>query len=221
MKWWFNKYLPSQLLATFPEIEPCPQMIDNPVLAAGCQTVYDTNNDIVYFSKRDFNVSDTYTNSPCIEYIPCEGFYYNETACNNVDQIITCPDGFTYNPVTLMCERIWTDIPFGPPPPECKLDIMLAIDCSGSVSLLGNLTAMRNLVKGITNVFRNSMDLGNTQIGVMGWGTRAFALGEYGAAQIASNPLLGPIPLTFTHNLIAQVDSFNNIIGGWINDYTC
>ena len=24
MKWWFNKYLPSQLLARFPEVEPCP-----------------------------------------------------------------------------------------------------------------------------------------------------------------------------------------------------
>ena len=220
MKWWFNKYLPSQLLATFPEIEPCPQMIDNPVLAAGCQTVYDTNNDIVYFSKRDFNVSDTYTNSPCIEYIPCEGFYYNETACSNVDQIITCPDGFTYNSVTLMCERIWTDIPFGPPPPECKLDIMLAIDCSGSIVGNSNITAMQNLVKGITNVFRNSMDLGNTQLGIMGWGTEAFALGEFVCPSVI-NPLFCPIPLTFTHNLIAQVDGFNNIIGGWINDYTC
>ena len=221
MKWWFNKYLPSQLLATFPEIEPCPQMIDNPVLAAGCQTVYDTNNDIVYFSKRDFNVSDTYTNSPCIEYIPCEGFYYNETACSNVDQIITCPDGFTYNPVTLMCERIWTDIPFGPPPPECKLDIMLAIDCSGSIVGNNNVQAMQDLVKGFVNVFRDSMALGNTQIGVMGWGTRAFALGEYSAGQIAGNPLLGPIGLTFNDNLIAQVDVSNNITGGWINAYTC
>ena len=221
MKWWFNKYLPSQLLANFPEIEPCPQMIDNPVIAAGCQTVYDTNNDIVYFSKRDFNVSDQYTNSECIEYIPCEGFYYNESACSNVAQTITCPDGFTYNSITDMCEKTWTDIPFGPPPPLCEFDIMLAVDCSGSIVGNNNIQAMRELVKGIVNVFRDSMALGNTQIGIMGWGTQAFALGEYSAAQVAANPLRGPIPLTFNDNAIVQVNGSNAIIGGWINDYVC
>jgi hypothetical protein len=214
MKWWFNKYLPSQLLANFPEIEPCPSMIDNPVISAGCQTVYDTNNDIVYFSKRDWSMTDQYSNSECIEYIPCEGFYVNETLCSSVAQNITCPDGYNYNAVTQMCEKIWTDVPFGPPPPACELDIMLAIDCSGSVPQNTNVTAMRNLVQGIINVFSPSMALGNTQIGIMGWGTRAFARGEYSAAAIATNPLLGPVGLTYNPGLLDTTT-------GWMNAYTC
>ena len=56
MKWWFNKYLPSQLLKDFPEVENHAHIIDNPVVAAGCQSIYDPNNDIVYFSKRDYKV---------------------------------------------------------------------------------------------------------------------------------------------------------------------
>ena len=54
MKWWFNKYLPSQLLKDFPEAEKHSTKIDNPVLSAGVQSVYDPNNDILYFSKRDY-----------------------------------------------------------------------------------------------------------------------------------------------------------------------
>ena len=224
MKWWFNKYLPSQLLAAFPEIEDCPQIIDNPVIAAGCQTVYDTNNDIVYFSKRDWNVSEQYTNSPCIEYVPCEGFYYNETACSNVAQNITCPDGFTYNPATQMCERSYTDVPFGPPAPPCEFDIMIVTDASGSVQGNGNIPAMRNLVTGLTNAFRNSMNLGFTQMGIMAFGTRAWD-GSYNQLPIDVQPgnmndaLATPQGLTFNDNLISQVDPAGNIIGGWINSY--
>ena len=53
MKWWFNKYLPSQLLKRFPEIEDT-LIVDNPVAGIGCQTIYDINDDIVYFCKKDY-----------------------------------------------------------------------------------------------------------------------------------------------------------------------
>ena len=213
MKWWFNKYLPSQLLANFPEVEPCPKMIDNPVISAGCQTVYDTNNDIVYFSKRDFAVSTAFTDqSECIEYVPCEGFYFNETLCNGADQIITCPDDYTYNSITEMCELITYDLPFGPPPPPCKLDLVFAIDCSGSVPGNGNIPAMVGLVQQVIDVFTPSMTLGNTQIGIMGWGTRAFALGEYSGSSCVTNPLRCPIALTFDPTLLDSVS-------GWMSNY--
>jgi len=54
MKWWFNKYLPCQLLKAFPGIESYTHVVDNPVVSAGVLAVYDPNNDILYFSKRDF-----------------------------------------------------------------------------------------------------------------------------------------------------------------------
>jgi len=76
MKWWFNKYLPSQLLAQFPTIEDCPDAIDNPLMAAGCQTIYDPNNDIVYFSKRDYVLKEQWEAN--VDYYPCDGFYYRD-----------------------------------------------------------------------------------------------------------------------------------------------
>ena len=50
MRWWFNKYLPYQLLKDFPDYE----LTDNPVIGIGCQSVFDNTNQILYFSKRDF-----------------------------------------------------------------------------------------------------------------------------------------------------------------------
>ena len=54
MKWWFNKYLPSQLLKDFPEAEKYTEKIDNPVVSAGVISIFDPNNDLLYFSKRDY-----------------------------------------------------------------------------------------------------------------------------------------------------------------------
>ena len=59
MKWWFNKYLPSQLVKQYPVLEESP-LSDNPVVGVGCQTIYDPNDDLVYFMKRDYRVKAEY-----------------------------------------------------------------------------------------------------------------------------------------------------------------
>lgn len=59
MKWWFNKYLPSTLIRQFPEFE-FSKLSDNPVVGIGCQVIYDPNDDIVYFMKKDYKVRDEY-----------------------------------------------------------------------------------------------------------------------------------------------------------------
>jgi hypothetical protein len=59
MKWWFNKYLPSVLLRQFPDLENSV-LLDNPVVGVGCQTIFDANNDIVYFMKKDYAVKDEF-----------------------------------------------------------------------------------------------------------------------------------------------------------------
>jgi hypothetical protein len=59
MKWWFNKYLPSQLVKQYPVLEDSP-LSDNPVVGVGCQTIYDPNDDLVYFMKRDYRVKAEY-----------------------------------------------------------------------------------------------------------------------------------------------------------------
>jgi hypothetical protein len=50
LKYWFAKYLPSQLLKAFPDYP----LYDNPVKGVGVQTVYDSINEIIYITKRDF-----------------------------------------------------------------------------------------------------------------------------------------------------------------------
>ena len=52
MKWWFSWYLPYRLTVDFPNFE----LIDNPVTGIGCQTVYDNDDQIIYFSKKDYKL---------------------------------------------------------------------------------------------------------------------------------------------------------------------
>lgn len=56
MKFWFNQYLPSQLLKDFPQF----QLTDNPLIGIGCMAVYDSMNDLAYFMKRDYKVREEY-----------------------------------------------------------------------------------------------------------------------------------------------------------------
>lgn len=52
IKWWLAEYLPSRLLKQFPTFE----LRDNPVSGVGCQSVFDNTNEIVYFSKKDYEL---------------------------------------------------------------------------------------------------------------------------------------------------------------------
>ena len=109
MKWWFNKYLPSRLIAAFPDVEDCPTIADNPVSGIGTQTVYDPMNDIIYFMKKDYEpIGD------CVCFDDCEGgFYVNNdcltgsgSGCNLTTAIGTCNNiNAVFNPVTMLCEH--------------------------------------------------------------------------------------------------------------------
>ena len=55
MKWWFEQYLPSQLIKQYPLLEESV-LSDNPVVGVGCQSIYDQNDDVVYFMKKDYRV---------------------------------------------------------------------------------------------------------------------------------------------------------------------
>jgi len=52
LKWWFLQYLPYVLTEQFPDFE----LIDNPVIGIGCQTIYDNENMLVYFCKKDYRL---------------------------------------------------------------------------------------------------------------------------------------------------------------------
>jgi len=54
MKWWYDQFLPSSLLASFPEFP----YDDNPVAGIGTQAVYDNSNSVLYFSKKDYELKE-------------------------------------------------------------------------------------------------------------------------------------------------------------------
>jgi len=55
MKWWFNKYLPSRFIKQFSNSENSV-WTDNPVHGVGCQVMYDSVDDVVYFMKKDYQL---------------------------------------------------------------------------------------------------------------------------------------------------------------------
>ena len=71
MKWWFNKYLPSQLIKQYPELE-YSKLSDNAVVGIGCQSIYDPNDDIAYFMKKDYRVKSEWVST--ITYSVSAGF---------------------------------------------------------------------------------------------------------------------------------------------------
>jgi hypothetical protein len=50
LKFWFTENLPSKMLAQYPDYP----LYDNPVAGIGCQTVYDQQYEMLYFSKKDY-----------------------------------------------------------------------------------------------------------------------------------------------------------------------
>ena len=88
MKWWFNKYLPSQLLKQYPELENSV-LSDNPVIGIGCQSIYDANDDIAYFMKRDYRVKKEYLSS--IFYNEADGFVIINTPGESVSSMKGIP----------------------------------------------------------------------------------------------------------------------------------
>jgi hypothetical protein len=79
MKWWFNKYLPSILLRQYPELEGT-ELEDNPVVGIGCQAVYDINDDIVYFMKKDYSVKDDFINNVIFDVNECQFRFTNDVS---------------------------------------------------------------------------------------------------------------------------------------------
>ena len=50
LKWWFATYMPYNLTKDFPSFE----LIDNPVIGIGCQSIFDNENGLAYFMKKDY-----------------------------------------------------------------------------------------------------------------------------------------------------------------------
>ena len=64
LKWWFNNFLPYKLTEDFPNY---PYQ-DNPVSGIGCQSLYDNENTVIYFSKKDYRLKAQWKNK--VVYVP-------------------------------------------------------------------------------------------------------------------------------------------------------
>lgn len=74
LRWWFSNYLPYKLTLEFPNFE----LTDNPVIGIGCQAIYDNENGLVYFCKRDYIVRRDLVNT-IVEYISGNHFKITDT----------------------------------------------------------------------------------------------------------------------------------------------
>jgi hypothetical protein len=88
MKWWFAKYLPSSLIKQFPLLESSV-LSDNPIAGVGCQVMYDSVDDIVYFMKKDYQVKAEFVNQTT--YTEFGGFSILLANGTKVDPVIGDP----------------------------------------------------------------------------------------------------------------------------------
>jgi len=73
MKWWLALYLPYQLTQAFPDFE----LKDNPVIGIGCQSIYDNQNQLIYFTKRDFILRRNLPPETTVTYVDRDNFLVN------------------------------------------------------------------------------------------------------------------------------------------------
>ena len=73
LRWWFLNYLPYKLLEAFPNFE----LVENPVIGIGCQSIYDNENQLAYFTKRDFVVKRSLPAGTTITYVNRDNFLVN------------------------------------------------------------------------------------------------------------------------------------------------
>ena len=195
MKWWFNKYLPSNLLAQFPGLENCP-IADNPLTGIGCQAVYDPNNDIVYFSKQDYSVLPDMVD--CVQYNACEGFVYNLSECDGYSVTFECPPGFSSNTLTGLCEKQeWG--PAATVDASCAADIVIVVDSSNSIDGNENTADVISFLQSIVTGL-----LTNQDISVPGAEPLRIGMVHFGAGRASSTNSLSTFNATLTNPLNSQ-----------------
>ena len=74
LKWWFAQYLPYKLTdQAIVNIENF-ELTDNPVSGIGCQSIYDNENGLIYFTKKDYVVRRTLAPGITLEYLSADDF---------------------------------------------------------------------------------------------------------------------------------------------------
>jgi hypothetical protein len=64
IKWWLVKYLPYMLTELYPDF----QLTNNPVRGIGCQSIFDNQNGLLYFSKKDYKLRSDLPSNTTVKY---------------------------------------------------------------------------------------------------------------------------------------------------------
>lgn len=72
MKWWFSMFLPYTILEDFPDFE----LLDNPIVGVGCQSIYDNDQQLLYFCKKDYKLRSDITAN--VTYVTGIDFLVND-----------------------------------------------------------------------------------------------------------------------------------------------
>ena len=65
IKWWLVKYLPYVLTEQFPDFK----LTNNPVRGIGCQSIFDNQNGLVYFCKKDYKLKSDLPANTVVKYV--------------------------------------------------------------------------------------------------------------------------------------------------------
>ena len=103
MKYWFLENLPSPLLKVYPEFP----LYDNALEGISCQAVFDSQYELVYFTKRDYKPTAAFLAiKDFLVYKEGDGFYIDRSASEGILVTKSCAPGYTYNPDTDICEKV-------------------------------------------------------------------------------------------------------------------
>jgi hypothetical protein len=105
LKFWFSENLPYNLLKYAPNYK----FVDNPVIGIGCQSIYDPQYELIYFTKKDYKPlrNDIYYDDPSgVPYIICGENEAGPLKCpvkfTNPEYFENCSWTVSYDPKTKM-----------------------------------------------------------------------------------------------------------------------
>ncbi len=179
-KWWFSQYLPSQLLKQFPDFTD----YDNPVIGIGCQTIYDSTNDITFFTKKDYKATD-----PRLVYIPGTGFGIPGGTTTVIDQ--PAYTEVTKLAYTEIVKPAYDETVSGGDDCTAPIDLYFLLDVTSSMGLtLDNLkTSISNIATALATKSGNNYRLG------------LLTVNEYKSSGILTNDNIVVVPLNELNNI--------------------
>ena len=144
---WLRFHLPFFILRDFPNLD-----VDNPWNGLGITMGWDARLKRVFITKKDYR-----TKVDCITYED-NNFYYNQTECEEVPQIPTCQEGFTYNAENQFCERIIEN--------SQQTDIVFVMDNSNSMSN-SEINQLNNFVQSIVTQLEDDIISDNVRVSIV------------------------------------------------------